>query len=55
MQVPLPKEEVQEYRAIDAEMRALRAETNLALQNMARRQEEIRNNWKGIAGGSLEG
>ena len=49
----LPRDQVQEYGRLEAEGRALRAETSLALQEVEKGRAEILEKWKALVGGDL--
>lgn len=46
----LPREEVLEYRALQAEERALRAEANQGLKEIEAKRSEILEKWKALTG-----
>lgn len=51
----LPRDQVQEYGRLEAEGRALRAESALALQEIEKGRAEILEKWKALVGGDLKG
>lgn len=50
----LPRDQVQEYRALEAESRALKAESTLALQDIESKRSAILEKWKVLVGGNLQ-
>lgn len=50
----LPRDQVQEYRALEAEARALKAEATLAIQEIEAKRNEILLEWKTLVGGDFK-